>query len=67
MLDNSSIQYYLLKIHIIVNALASIGDPISISHHIDVILEGLLVDFAPIVSYLKASSELWILMSWKFC
>ena len=40
-LDNSSVQEYLLKVRTIVNSLASIGDPIPASHHIDVILEGL--------------------------
>lgn len=48
-----SIQYYLLKIRTIVDALASIGDPIPFSHHIDVILEGLIVDYAPIGSVVK--------------
>lgn len=40
-LDNSTVQEYLLKVRTIVEALDSIGDPISSSHHINVILEGL--------------------------
>lgn len=39
--DNSSVQEYLLNIHNIVDSLASIGDVIPVSHHIDVVLEGL--------------------------
>lgn len=40
-LDNSAIQEYLLKVHTIVDSLASIDGSIPASHHIDVILEGL--------------------------
>ncbi|KAI5435479.1 hypothetical protein KIW84_022055 [Lathyrus oleraceus] len=38
-LDSMSIQDNLLKIRTIIDALASIGDPLPVSHHIDVILE----------------------------
>lgn len=57
-LDNSSILEYFHKIRTIVDALASIGDLIPASHHIDVILEGLPVDFSPIVSIVESKSGL---------
>ena len=47
-LDTLSVQDYLLKIRTIVDALASIGDPILVSNHINVILEGLPAEFAPV-------------------
>lgn len=48
-LDSLPVQDYLLKIRIIVGALASIGDHIPLSQHIDVILEGLIAEYAPVV------------------
>lgn len=45
-LYNSSFQYYHLKISTIINSLASIGDHVPPSHHINVIFEGLLADYA---------------------
>lgn len=49
-----SIQDNLLKIRTIIDALASIGDPLPVSHHIDVILEGLPSDFVPVVSVIES-------------
>ncbi|XP_058726500.1 uncharacterized protein LOC131597854 [Vicia villosa] len=56
-LDNSSIQEYLLKICNIVDALASIGDPIPSSHHIDVILEGLPPEFTHVVFVIESKFD----------
>lgn len=52
-LNSLSNQDYLLKIRLIVDALASIGDPLPVSHHIDVILEGLPSEFALVVSVIE--------------
>lgn len=46
-------QKNLLKIHNIVDALASIGDHNSASHHIVVILEGLTSEFVHVVSIIE--------------
>lgn len=48
-LNNCIFQEYLLKIHTIVDSLASIGDPAHVSHHIEVIFEGLPSYFALVV------------------
>ncbi|CAL5204705.1 unnamed protein product [Lathyrus oleraceus] len=53
-LENSIVQEYFLNIRNIVDALASIGDPISGSHHIGVILEGLPSEFAHVVSIMES-------------
>lgn len=53
-LDNFSVQDYLQNIHTIVYALASIGDPIPCSHHIDVFLEGLFVDYTSVVLVIES-------------
>lgn len=52
-INNLTIQDYLLKIRAIVDALAFIGDPISCSHQIVMIFEGLYVDYAPVVSIIE--------------
>lgn len=39
-LDTSTVQEFLLKMHTIVDALASICDPVPATHLIDVILKG---------------------------
>lgn len=52
--DNSSVQEYRLKVRNIVDSLASIGDPIPHSHHIDVVLEGLPAEFASVVSVIES-------------
>ena len=44
------------KIRTIVDALASIDDPLPCSHHIDMILEGLSSDYAPVVSVIESKS-----------
>lgn len=53
-LENSYVQEYLHKIRTIVDALASIGDLVPTSHHINVILEGFPTDFAPAVSVVES-------------
>lgn len=48
-----SVQDYLFKIRIIVDALASIGYHIPTFHHSDMILEGLIIKYAPVVSVVE--------------
>ncbi|KAK2354410.1 putative mitochondrial protein [Trifolium repens] len=57
-LDGSSIKEYLLRIRKTVDELTSIGDAIPASHHIDVILEGLPSDYAPVVSVIESRFDL---------
>src|SRR4051812_9224006 len=49
-----SVQDYLLKIRMIVDALALIGDSLPVAHHIDIILEGLPSEFTPVVSVVES-------------
>lgn len=53
-LDSQSVSDYLLKIRTIVDALASIGDPVPVTHHIDVILEDLPSEYASVVSVVES-------------
>jgi histone deacetylase 1/2 len=57
-LANSSIKEYLLRIRQTVDELTSIGDAIPVAHHIDVILEGLPSDYAPVVSVIESRFDL---------
>ncbi|CAJ2662267.1 unnamed protein product [Trifolium pratense] len=57
-LESSSVKDYLLRIRQTVDELTSIGDVIPIAHHIDVILEGLPSDFAPVVSVIESRFDL---------
>jgi hypothetical protein len=57
-LDGSPIKEYLLRIRRTIDELASIGDAIPASHHIDVILEGLPSDYAPVVSVIESRFDL---------
>lgn len=52
-LDNSTVQELLLNVHTIMDALASIGDHILATHYINVILESLQSEFAPVVSVIE--------------
>lgn len=54
MLENSSIQDYLLKIRTTADVLAFIRDYILCSHHIDVILEWLPSDYALVICVIKS-------------
>jgi len=47
----------MLSIHKTVDSIASIGDSVPINHHIDVILEGLPSDFAPVVSVIESKFD----------
>lgn len=53
-LESNSIQDYLLQIRLILDALTSIGDPLLVSHHIDVILESFPSEFAHVVSLIQS-------------
>lgn len=44
-LDDFSIKVYLSRIKLLVDSLASVGDPIPSQQHIDVIIEGLSQDY----------------------
>ncbi|MCI16016.1 retrovirus-related Pol polyprotein from transposon TNT 1-94, partial [Trifolium medium] len=57
-LAGSTIQEYLLRIRHTVDELTSIGDAIPVSHHIDVILEGLPSDYAPVVSVIESRFDI---------
>ncbi|MCI26172.1 retrovirus-related Pol polyprotein from transposon TNT 1-94, partial [Trifolium medium] len=57
-LENSSIQDYLLRIRRTVDELTSIGDPLPVNHHIDVILEGLPSEYSPVVSAIESRFDL---------
>lgn len=52
--NTSILQEFLLKAHTIVDALASIGDIVLASHHIDVILEGFPSKFALVMSVIDS-------------
>jgi histone deacetylase 1/2 len=53
-LENSTVQEYLLRIRLIVDNLASIGDPIPLNQHLDVILEGLPPEFNSVISVVES-------------
>ncbi|MCH93743.1 retrovirus-related Pol polyprotein from transposon TNT 1-94, partial [Trifolium medium] len=57
-LDGSTIKEYLLRIRHTVDELTSIGDAIPIPHHIDVILEGLPSDYAPVISVIESRFDI---------
>jgi hypothetical protein len=57
LLDNRTIQEYLLRIRNLVDNLASIGDPIPINQHLDVILEGLPQEFGPVISVVESKFD----------
>lgn len=67
MLDNLFVQDYLLKIRTIIDALASIGDHIPCSRHIDVILVGLFANYASVVSAIESKLGLVELDEVEFC
>jgi histone deacetylase 1/2 len=53
-LENSTVQEYLLRIRLIIDNLASIGDHIPLNQHLDVILEGLPPDFNSVISVVES-------------
>ncbi|PNY07194.1 DNA polymerase [Trifolium pratense] len=48
-LDDRTIEQYFFRIKMLIDALASVGDPGPSQQHIDVILEGLPQNFGPVV------------------
>jgi histone deacetylase 1/2 len=56
-LENRTVQEYLLRIRLLVDNLASIGDPLPLSQHIDIILEGLPSDFNSVISVVESKFE----------
>jgi histone deacetylase 1/2 len=53
-LENSTVQEYLLRIRLLIDNLASIGHPLPLSQHFDVILEGLPPDFNSVISVVES-------------
>ncbi|CAL5186404.1 unnamed protein product [Lathyrus oleraceus] len=56
-LDDKSVNDYLVRIKALVDSLASVGDPVPDQQHIDVILEGLPQDFAPVISVIESKFD----------
>ena len=56
-LANRTVQEYLLRIRNLVDNLASIGDPIPMNQHLDVILEGLPQEYSPVISDVESKFE----------
>jgi len=56
-LANLTVQAYLLRIRDLVDNLASIGDPVPVNQHLDVILEGLPQDFSPVISVVESKFD----------
>ncbi|GAU10541.1 hypothetical protein TSUD_424210, partial [Trifolium subterraneum] len=54
---NRTVKEYLLHIRRIIDNLASIGDPIPLSQHIDIILEGLPSEFNSVISVVESRFE----------
>jgi histone deacetylase 1/2 len=57
-LAGSTVKEFLLRVRKTVDELTSIGDPIPVQHHIDVILEGLPSDYAPVISVIESRFDL---------
>lgn len=56
-LANLTVQDYLLRIHDLVDNLASVGDPVPVNQHLDVILEGLPQDFSPVIFVVESKFD----------
>lgn len=57
MLEDKSVEEYLVRIKALVDVLASVGDPVPDQQHIDVILEGLPQDFASVISVIESKFD----------
>jgi histone deacetylase 1/2 len=56
-LENRSVKEYLLRIRLLVDKFASIGDPLPLSQHIDIILEGPPSEFNSVISVVESKFE----------
>ena len=56
-LDNRTVQEYLLRNRNLIDNLASIGDPVPITQHLDVILEGLPQEYCPMISVVESKFD----------
>ncbi|GAU47127.1 hypothetical protein TSUD_247490 [Trifolium subterraneum] len=54
---NRTVKEYLLQIRRLIDNLASIGDPVPLSQHIDIILEGLPSEFNSVISVVESRFE----------
>lgn len=58
LLADRTVQDYLLRIRNLIDNLASIGDPIPVNQHLDVILEGLPQEYSPVISVVESKFEI---------
>jgi histone deacetylase 1/2 len=56
-LENRTVKEYLLRIRLLVDKFASIGDPLPLSQHIDIILEGPPSEFNSVISVVESKFE----------
>ncbi|GAU17842.1 hypothetical protein TSUD_329680 [Trifolium subterraneum] len=56
-LENRTVKEYLLRIRVLIDNLASIGDHVPLSQHIDIILEGLPNEFDSVISVVESKFE----------
>jgi histone deacetylase 1/2 len=57
-LENRTIQEYLLRIRLLIDNLISIGDPLPLNQHLDVILEGLPTEFNTVISVIESKFDI---------
>lgn len=56
-LDDKTMKKFLLRIKVICDLLNGVEDPISHQKHVDVILEGLLMEYDPIIVVIERKFE----------
>ncbi|MCH90982.1 retrovirus-related Pol polyprotein from transposon TNT 1-94, partial [Trifolium medium] len=56
-LENRTVQEYLLRIRLLIDTLISIGDPLPLNQHLDVILEGLPNEFNSVISVIESKFD----------
>lgn len=52
-LGDSLVDDYLLRVKTLIDELVSVGDPIPLQQHIDVVLEGLPQEYGPVISVIE--------------
>ncbi|CAJ2642534.1 unnamed protein product [Trifolium pratense] len=57
-LENKTVKEYLLRIRLLIDNLVSIGDPLPLNQHLDVILEGLPTDFNSVISVIESKFDI---------
>nr|KYP37004.1 hypothetical protein KK1_041845 [Cajanus cajan] len=56
-LEEKPMEEFLLRIKALVDALASVGESVSLQEHVDVILEGLSQDYNSVISIVESKFE----------